>query len=111
MAWNRRTFIKTNAGAVAGLWLAGCRGKPAEDDAASDAIVFHNGVVLPVDAGFSEHTALAIRGNRVLAVGGYEEVADAAGRGARLIDLDGRTVLPGFIEPHCTSCSWLGWGT
>jgi len=62
--------------------------------------VFRNGVVLPVDAGFSEHTALAIRGNKILAVGSNEAVASAAGSGARVIDLAGRTVLPGFIEPH-----------
>jgi predicted amidohydrolase YtcJ len=93
--WNRRIFIKTSAGALAGLWLSGCRG-----EFGGATIVFRNGVVLPVDDLFSEHTALAIRGNRVLAVGSDEAVAAAAGSGARVIDLDGRTVLPGFIEPH-----------
>jgi len=95
MKWNRRSFIKTSAGAVAGMWLTGCRGEYG-----AETIVFRNGVVLPVDAAFSEHTALAIRGNRVLAVGSNEAVASAAGSGARVIDLAGRTVLPGFIEPH-----------
>lgn len=99
MEWNRRSFIKTSAGALAGLSLSGCRSESGED-AGAETIVFSNGVVLPVDAGFSQHTALAIRGNRVLAVGSDEAVAGAAGRGARTIDLGGRTVLPGFIEPH-----------
>lgn len=97
MRWTRREFIQTSAAAVAGLSLAGCG---TEEEAGAETIVFRNGVVLPVDAGFSEHSALAIQGNRVLAVGSDEDVASAAGRGARVIDLDGRTVLPGFIEPH-----------
>jgi predicted amidohydrolase YtcJ len=70
------------------------------ENGGSDAIVFHNGIVLPVDPSFSQHAALAIQGNRVLAVGDVETVRSVAGSGAREIDLDGRTVLPGFIEPH-----------
>ncbi len=99
MYMNRRRFIQTSAGALAGLWLPGCT---CESDVAVDAetIVFRNGVVLPVDVGFSEHSALAIRGNKVLAVGDDETVTRTAGNGARIIDLQGRTVLPGFIEPH-----------
>jgi len=99
MSWNRRTFIKTSAGALAGLSLVRCRGESG-GEADAETIVFRNGVVLPVDDSFSEHTALAIRGNRVLAVGSDDAVARAAGRGAQTIDLEGRTVLPGFIEPH-----------
>jgi len=99
MKRDRRSFIKTSAGALAGLSLARCRSEPP-DEVGAETIVFHNGVVLPVDAEFSEHAALAIRGNRVLAVGSDEEVTSAAGRGARIVDLAGRTVLPGFIEPH-----------
>ena len=95
MNMNRRRFIQVGAGALAGLWLPGL--SHASD---AETIVFKNGVVLPVDAGFSEHAALAIRGNKVLAVGSNESVAKAAGKGARTIDLEGRTVLPGFIEPH-----------
>ena len=99
MTVNRRKFIYTSAGALAGLALTGCRGGNG-GDVANEAIVFRNGVVLPVDAAFSEHAALAIRGNKILAVGSNDDVISAAGRGARVIDLEGRTVLPGLIEPH-----------
>ncbi|WP_232668708.1 amidohydrolase [Pseudonocardia sp. TRM90224] len=44
--------------------------------------------------------ALAIRGDRVLAVGAQDDVLAAAGRSARRMDLDGRTVVPGFIDAH-----------
>jgi predicted amidohydrolase YtcJ len=95
MTMNRRTFLKASAGALAGLWLPGC-----STESKAETVVFRNGVVLPVDEGFSEHAALAIRGNKVLAVGSNETVMNVAGKGARVIDLEGRTVLPGFIEPH-----------
>ena len=104
MAINRRRFIQVGAGALAGLWLPACNksepGKTGGKVSAEETIVFRNGVVLPVDENFSEHTALAIRGNQVLAVGSNESVMSAAGSGATVIDLAGRTVLPGFIEPH-----------
>ena len=95
---NRRQFVY-GAGAVLGSALIGCgrRGEPAADSAIT---VFVNGNVLPVDAAFSQHDALAISGNRILAIGNRDEVLAAAGRGARTIDLAGRTLLPGFIEPH-----------
>jgi len=108
MIWTRRSFVRTSSGALVALWLPGCGAR--EEVAARDTVVFHNGVVLPVDAAFSQHAALAIRGNRVLAVGDVETVRAAAGRGARQIDLDGRTVLPGFIEPHMHFALMAGLG-
>jgi predicted amidohydrolase YtcJ len=109
MAMNRRRFIQAGTGALAGLWLPGWRGAFAAD-AGAETIVFRNGVVLPVDSGFAEYTALAIRGNRVLTGGSDEAVTSAAGGGARIIDLDGRTVLPGFIEPHMHFALYAGFG-
>jgi predicted amidohydrolase YtcJ len=97
-ALNRRQFVY-GAGAVLGSVLLGC-GRERQQVADSDTTVFLNGTVLPVDAAFSEHEALAISGNRILAVGKRDEVLAAAGRRARTIDLDGRVVLPGFVEPH-----------
>jgi predicted amidohydrolase YtcJ len=73
-------------------------------------VVFRNGVVLPVDAGFSEHGAIAIRGNRILALGGEDEVLAAAGNAPRIVDLDGRVVLPGFVEPHMHFALMAGLG-
>jgi predicted amidohydrolase YtcJ len=100
MVLTRRSFLRAGAATLAGfgLWRPG-EGL-AQETRASETIVFRNGVVLPVDEAFSEHVALAIRGNRILAVGSAEAVAQAAGTGARVVDLEGRTVLPGFIEPH-----------
>jgi len=95
---NRRQFVY-GAGAVLGSTLVGC-GKPSGDATGSNVTVFVNGTILPVDAAFSAHEALAIAGNKILAVGSRDQVLEAAGRGARTVDLAGRVVLPGFIEPH-----------
>ncbi len=63
-------------------------------------MVLRGATVLPVDPAFSEAEAIAIRGNRILAVGTEEHVRSLAGGDALVIDRSGATVLPGFIEPH-----------
>ena len=95
---NRRQFVY-GAGAVLGATLVGC-GRQETPAGGSAVTVFVNGTVLPVDAAFSEHEALAISGNRILAVGNRDDVLAAAGRGAKTVDLAGRVLMPGFIEPH-----------
>ena len=107
-AIDRRQFVY-GAGAVLGSTLFGC-GKPQEQAAASAVTVFENGTILPVDPSFSTHEALAISGNRILAVGSRADVFAAAGHGAQTVDLAGRVVLPGFIEPHMHFALMAGMG-
>jgi predicted amidohydrolase YtcJ len=93
---DRRTFL---AGVTAATGLAAAL--PTRVAAQeSRATVFVGGTVLTVDAAFSEAEALAIRGKRIVAVGSVEDVRAAAGADAIEIDLAGRTMLPGFIDPH-----------
>ncbi|MEE4658906.1 MAG: amidohydrolase [Halieaceae bacterium] len=113
MSLNRRRFIHASAAALAALSLPGCqrqKAAPTGPTTSADITVFHGGTVLPVDPAFSQHAALAINGNRILAVGSVDEVMAAAGNGARTIDLQGRTVLPGFIEPHMHFSLLAGFG-
>lgn len=95
---DRRTFLKGGlvAGTVAFLpGLTGCT-KPQTEV----TTVFTGGTVLTVDSKFSQAEALAIRGNKILAVGTESEVRTTAGENVKIIDLKGKTVLPGFIDPH-----------
>ena len=62
--------------------------------------VFTGGTILTVDRSFSQAEAIAIRGNQILAVGSDEAVRAAAGAEAKVVDLRGRVMLPGFVEPH-----------
>ena len=69
-------------------------------EAQAPDLVFHNAKVVTVDAGFSIAQALAVRGDRIVAVGTDREILALAGAGTRKIDLGGRTVLPGLADSH-----------
>jgi hypothetical protein len=45
-------------------------------------------------------SALAVRGGRIVAVGGDDEIRRLAGSGTRVLDAKGRRVVPGFIDAH-----------
>lgn len=62
--------------------------------------VFRGGAVYTLDPHRPWAQALAVRGSEIVAVGSDAEVTAAADAGARFIDLNGRMVLPGFIEAH-----------
>lgn len=95
----RRDFLMTGA-AMASLAAIIPQGVQA---AVQTTTIFTGGTVLTVDAAFSEAEAIAIRGNLILAVGSEAEVRAAVGDGAKVIDLQGKTILPGFIDPHTHS--------
>jgi predicted amidohydrolase YtcJ len=63
-------------------------------------MVLLNGKIITVDDFFSIAEAVAIEGERVLAVGRNGEIQDLAGPGTAVIDLRGRTVIPGLIDNH-----------
>ena len=60
--------------------------------------VLYNGKISVLDAGNNVVQAIAIRDGKVLAVGTTDQVKNAAGSGAQLIDLGGRVVIPGLID-------------
>jgi predicted amidohydrolase YtcJ len=92
----RRDFLK---GGTAAAGLAAM--VPVHARAQTDTtIVFTGGTVLTVDDNFSEAEAIAIRGNRILSVGTDGEVRATAGANALVVDLAGKTLLPGFVDPH-----------
>lgn len=62
-------------------------------------IIFTNGTVLPIRPA-KEAQALAIRGGLVVAVGTDKEIAKYRGPSTKVVDLKGKTLMPGFVEPH-----------
>ena len=62
--------------------------------------VLFNGKILTVDENFSTAEALAIRGERILAVGSNDRILRMAGPSTERIDLQGKTAIPGFIDTH-----------
>lgn len=77
------------------LLLAACnsRGGQAEAD-----LILHGGQVLTVDAKFSTASAVAVKDGRIAAVGGAELLDNW--KSPRLVDLAGRTLMPGFNDTH-----------
>lgn len=66
-----------------------------------EEIAFLGGRVLTMDPTRPEASGVLVQDGRVAAVGDDAEVRAAAGTGADLYDLRGRTVLPGLIDGHC----------
>ena len=63
-------------------------------------IILHNGKILTVDNNFSTAEAVAIGGQKILAVGPSADILKLAGPGTQVIDLKGRMVVPGLIDSH-----------
>lgn len=59
-----------------------------------------NGKIITVDDYFSIRQAIAIRGERIASVGSDEDLRATAGPTTRIVDLGGRTVIPGLIDNH-----------
>jgi predicted amidohydrolase YtcJ len=66
----------------------------------SHELLIVNGKVWTGDPAAPTASAVAIRDNRIAAVGGEADARGAASRDATVIDAGGRTVLPGLIDAH-----------
>ncbi|MBT5050858.1 MAG: amidohydrolase [Rhodospirillaceae bacterium] len=68
--------------------------------ALSPDMILTNGTILTADAKNSQAEAVAIYNGRIGAVGSTSDIDGLADRRTKLIDLKGRTVLPGLTDPH-----------
>lgn len=73
---------------------------PAFSEISCPDTILHNARVWTVDPYQPTADAVAISGNRILAVGGHDEVMATKGADTQVIDLEGAMVLPGFIDAH-----------
>ncbi len=73
---------------------------PGALEAGTADMVLLDGRVVTVDPELGEVAAMAVRGDRILAVGSTEEISDLVGPETEVIQLEGRLVIPGFIEGH-----------
>ncbi|WP_062078818.1 amidohydrolase [Demequina globuliformis] len=63
-------------------------------------LILVGGTVLTVDAADSVAEAVAVTDGTITAVGSDADIRDLAGDATEVVELDGRTVVPGFIDPH-----------
>lgn len=92
----RRGFLTLGAGAL-GFTKTGHAQTAPLQALDENTTVLANGKIHTMDAANSVVNAVAFRHNRILAVGG---AVPKAGGGVRVINLGGRTVVPGLVEPH-----------
>jgi len=64
------------------------------------ATVFYGGTVITMDDRNPAAEAVAIAGGKIVAVGALDAVLARAGAGAQRVNLAGRTLMPGLIDPH-----------
>lgn len=63
-------------------------------------LVLRDGKIITVDEEDRIAEAIAVAGNRILAVGTSEEIAAFIGDETEIVELEGRAVVPGFIDAH-----------
>ena len=62
--------------------------------------IYLNGQIVTMDAEARTVEAVAVRGDEIVGVGSSAEIGLMAGPGTRVVDLEGRTMTPGFYAPH-----------
>lgn len=62
--------------------------------------LYLNGIILTMVEAQPRAEAIAVRNGKILAVGSEDAVRSAAGQEAAIVDLQGNTLMPGFIDAH-----------
>src|SRR6267154_2235615 len=78
--------------------LAIAVGAPARAQPADTVLL--NGRIATLDASSSIVEAIAVRDGKIAATGSSEQIRSLAGPQTRIVDLAGRTVIPGLIDSH-----------
>ena len=89
----KRLWTVLATAAVCAAALVACGTPPAD-------LVLTNGKLVTVDSAHPEAEAIAITGDRIVAVGTNEEIAAYVGANTGTIDLEGHLAIPGFIDGH-----------
>jgi len=79
--------------------IAACLGSQAAAQIAADVII-HNGKLVTVNDAFDVTEALAVLDGKIIALGTDAKIMALRGPKTRMIDLAGRTALPGFYDNH-----------
>jgi len=94
----RRAFMAYSVAAASALSAVGAAPASAADEGAD--LILRGGTIRPLP-GAPVSSALAIKGGKVLAVGDESALSGLKTGYTKVVDLGGRTLLPGLIDPHC----------
>jgi predicted amidohydrolase YtcJ len=73
-------------------------GLAADQDYAT--IIYYNGDIVTVDQDMSYAEAVAVKDGKIIAVGSEDDIMKLAGSETQKIDLEGKTMVPGFVDAH-----------
>jgi hypothetical protein len=76
----------------------GCKSSP--NPAATADLIYTNGNVITIDDSHPSAKAVAIKDGKILLAGSDEDVLRAKGENTQVIDLAGKTIIPGFVDGH-----------
>lgn len=87
------------------FFLSSCNnqqtGKTSTNSSTSKAdLILHNGTVYTVDESLPKAESIAVKNGKIVFVGTNKDIKDWMAGAAKVIDLEGKTVFPGFIESH-----------
>ena len=94
----RRAFMAYSVASASALTGVGASPVFAADEGAD--LILRGGTIRPL-AGVPVASVVAIKRGKVLAIGDESALSGLKTGDTKVIDLDGRTVLPGLIDPHC----------
>ena len=96
----RRRFLGATAAAATLGVTPGKLSASVRDATGPADLIVTGATVHTMDPSNPLATALAVRGQHILAVGSDEDVSNLMGSNTKIIDARGQTVLPGFIDAH-----------
>lgn len=99
LSTNRRDFLKF-ASTIAATAYGTYAGNAIAQSSNQADVIFRNGAIYPISGQNQKVEALAISQGKILALGSVNEVMGSASKSTQIVDLQGRTLLPGFIDPH-----------
>lgn len=103
-ALSRRSLLRHSLGGAA--WAVGMAGTrrlvctSAEAATGNFDTLYVGGAIITINEAQPAAEAVLVRGGKIVAVGARGEVERQAQGGVETIDLNGRTMLPGFVDPH-----------
>ena len=99
----KRQFLATAASLTAlssTPWLAGCASRRTKTAVKPAELIYYGGPILTMNDAQPQVEAVAVSAGMITAIGSAQELEALRGAATRMVDLQGRTLIPGFVDPH-----------
>ena len=97
---SRRQFFGSAAAVASTGGIAGAASASVQSASGPADLIIKGANVLTMDPAIGSATAIAVRGQHILAVGNDDDVMNLKGAKTKVVDGRGQTVTPGFIDAH-----------